>query len=1225
MTAYGFHEPSRSHWIRSGVLTAVALIVLAAGTGVWVWLDRASTLHAGERSARALARVIEEQTARGLQAVDLTLTGIIDALTLSPGLGDHNPAFEDRLRERLKSLPEIRALFVIGPDGFITQDTDHPTTPRITLADRDYFVAHAADPGSTLRIGKPLISRSVQRWFVSVSRRITRPDGSFGGIAVAAVEPRYFERFYRELDLGGHDRIALYRLDGILLVGSPYDDKAIGKDHSTLNLFQKQLPGNANGTYRILSPFDQTPRLVSYRSISGFPLVAAVALAEDDLLAGWRRNATVTVAAAGAVAILLILLVSLSVRRRTERDRAQLLQAQAREDSVRTALKIATVLESTTDAVLDVDRTWRVIFMNERARTLLPGGRDATGQVFWDVYPEIVGTDVETRFEEVMNANAAREFEIIGPLSGRVFFARAFPSHEGMAVFFQDITERRQAEQEREGLAQELEKERTLLKGVLAHLPSGVFAAAAPDGRLLLHNAALERLIGHPVHNVQSVNDYAKFGAIHPDGSPYAPEEYPLVRALLHDEVVVQEEMLYRRGDGSLTTFTISAAPVRDTGGRTVMAVITLQDIAERKRMEEALRRSKERLRENLVLLDTIIDSSPDPIFVKDAEGRYIVANAATGFVHGKERSQLIGVPEQDHVSFENGAEVRDNDRQIMRSGHAVTCEEAVFSKGHGETRCYLSTKTPLRDDTGRVVGIIGISRDITDLKRIDTALRSSETRYRGLVETQADLIVRIGADGRFTFANDTACRTLGPSHEELLKSQWTQFVHPDDHQVITAAIEETKTALDHRSTVEARILTVDGIRWFAWEGCAIFDEAGHFVEKQSVGRDITERKAMEDALRRAKEEAERASLAKSKFLAAASHDLRQPLQSIFLFAAALHGQVSTERGRSALDTLERNLEALKGLLDSLFDVSRLDAEVIRPTVEDVLLAPVLDQIGASFAPIARGKGLDFKVDVPPNVVVRSDRHLLGRMVRNLIENAIKYTEQGGIHLECRVVGVRAHLEVHDTGIGIAPDQQDLVFVEFHQVANPERDRNKGLGLGLSIVQRLSKLLDHPVSMRSVPGRGSVFTVDVPLGEPRAVRPSEPFAAVAPNGGGRLAVLIDDEADVLLGLREIVRDWGYDTITGISAEQARERLRMDGRTPAVIVSDYRLAENRTGVDAARLVREQVGAMVPGVILTGDTGPELRAEAAKQGLGIVIKPVAPRLLHETLKKLLGEAA
>ncbi|WP_448189994.1 PAS domain-containing protein [Azospirillum sp. sgz301742] len=1169
--------------------------------------------------------MLEEQTVRGLQAVDLTLTGIIDALTLSPGLGDHNPAFEDTLRGRLKALPEIRALFVIGPDGFITQDTDHPNTPHIALADRDYFKAHVADPSPALRIGKPLISRSVQRWFVSVSRRITRPDGSFGGIAVAAVEPPYFERFFRELDLGDHDRIALYRRDGILLVGSPYDEKAIGKDNSTRTLFQKHLPETANGTYRALSPLDQTPRLVSYRSISGFPLVVAVALAEDDLLAGWRRNATVTVAAAGLVAILLILLVSLSVRRRTERDRAQQLQAQAREDSLRTALKMATVLESTTDAVLDVDRTWRVTFMNERARTLLPGGRDATGQGFWEAYPELVSTNVATRFQEVMEVNAPCELEVTGPLSGRVFFARAFPSREGMAVFFQDITERRQAEQERKGLARELEKERMLLKGVLAHLPSGVFAAAAPDGRRLLHNAALERLLGHPVHDAQGVNDYAKFGAVHPDGSPYAPEEYPLLRALLHDEEVAQEEMLYRRGDGSLTTFAISAAPVRDTDGRTVMAVLTLQDIAERKRMEEALRRGEERLKENLTLLDTIIESSPDPIFVKDMEGRYIVANAATGFVHGKERNQLIGVPEQDRASFENGAEVRDNDRQIMRSGQAVTCEEVVFSKGHGETRCYLSTKTPLRDDTGRVVGIIGISRDITDLKRIETAQRSSETRYRGLVETQADLIVRIGPDGRFTFVNDTACRTLGPLRDELLKSPWTQFVHPDDHEAIRAAIEETKTALDHRSTVEARILTVDGIRWFAWEGCAIFDEAGHFVEKQSVGRDITERKAMEDALRRAKEEAERASLAKSKFLAAASHDLRQPLQSIFLFAAALHGQVSTERGRSALDTLERNLEALKGLLDSLFDVSRLDAEVIRPTVEDVLLAPVLDQIGASFAPIARGKGLDFKVDVPANVVVRSDRHLLGRMVRNLIENAIKYTEQGSIHLECRVVGVRAHLAVHDTGIGIAPDQQDLVFVEFHQVANPERDRNKGLGLGLSIVQRLSKLLDHPVSMRSVPGRGSVFTVDVPLGETRAVRPSEPFAAVAPNGGGRLAVLIDDEADVLLGLREIVRDWGYDTITGTSAEQARERLRMDGRTPAVIVSDYRLAENRTGVDAVLLVREQVGAMVPGVILTGDTGPELRAEAAKQGLGIVIKPVTPRLLHETLKKLLGEAA
>ncbi|MBP2314410.1 PAS domain-containing protein [Azospirillum soli] len=1176
-----------------------------------MWLDRARTLQAGERSAYALARVLEEQTARGLQAVDLTLTGIIDALALTPGLGDHAPVFEDKLRERLKSLPQVRALFVIGPDGFITQDTDHPNTPRVTLADRDYFIAHTADPSPMLRISQPLISRSVGAWFISVSRRITRPDGSFGGIAVAAVEPRYFERFYRELTMGERDRIALFRRDGTLLVGTPYDDKAIGKDFSMMELFRTQLPRAADGTYHILSMFDQTPRTISYRSVPGFPLVVAVALAEDDLLAGWRRNATTIAVAAGLVASLIVLLLILRVRRRAEH-----------EHSVRLARKMATVLESTTDAVIEMDRTWRVTFMNERARSLLPHSRDVTGQVFWDSYPELAGTDVGTQFREIMEANAASEFEIVGPLSRRWYFVRAFPSRDGMAVFFQDITARKQAEEERRSLAQELDRERTLLKGVLAHLPSGVFAAAAPEGRLLLHNAMAEQLLDRPVHIAQRVVDYAAYGALHPDGRPYRPEEHPLARAL-RGKTVTQEEMQYRRGDGTQTTFSASAAPVRTPDGQIVMAVSTFHDISERKRMEEALLRSEEQL--NFALASANAGTWDWDI----ASGELTWSDGTYA---------LYGLPADRFTpTFDAWLPlVQPDDRNRVQ--HAIlamldskssnyTLENRILHPERGE-RWLMNVGRITRARDGAPLRLTGISIDITARKRLEEDLLRNQERLReALVAARAgtwDWDVPTGEV--FWSEENAALFGLPTGTVPSGYGAWLEAVLPEDRAQADRIIRDALAARKDRYQVEFRVHPPGKeVRWLIAMGRIHYGADGGPVRVSGLNVDNTERRHMEEDLRAAKQEAERASLAKSKFLAAASHDLRQPLQSLFLFAAALHPQVQTERGRNGLEMLERNLEALKGLLDSLFDVSRLDAEVIRPSVEDVSLAPVLDQIGASFAPVAKGKGLDFKVDVPPDVVVRSDRHLLGRMVRNLVENAIKYTEQGSIRLECRIVGGRARIAVHDTGIGIAPDQQELVFMEFHQIANPERDRNKGLGLGLSIVQRLAKLLDHPVSIQSRPGQGSVFSVDVPLGAPHAVRPAEPFAAMTRDGDGRLAVLIDDEADVLLGLQEIVRGWGYDTVIGTSAEQVLERLRADGRTPAVIVTDYRLADLRTGGDAVRLIREQVGVAVPGVILTGDTGPGLRAEATRQGLGIVIKPVVPRQLHEALKKLLGEAA
>ncbi|HYG90424.1 MAG TPA: PAS domain-containing protein [Azospirillum sp.] len=1208
--------------MRSGFIAAVSLIVLAVGTGAWLWLDRARTLDAGERSAHALVRVLEEQTARGLQAVDLTLTGIIDALALAPGLGEHNPAFEDTMRERLKSLPLVGALFVIGPDGFITQDTNHPNTPRINLADRDYFMAHAADPSLATRIGKPLISRSAGGWFISVSRRITRPDGSFGGVAVAAVMPRYFERFYRELDLGDHDRVALFRRDGILLVGTPYNDEEVGKDYSALDLFPKHLPGKADGTYRTLSAFDQTPRIISYRSVSGFPLVVAVALAEGDLLAGWRRNAVVTTATGGLVAILTILLVTLWVRRQTEREQALQRQTEAREQLVRHALKMATVLESTTDAVIELDRNWRVTFMNERARSLFPDHRDVTGQILWEAYPELVGTYLWQRYREIMDANAPSEFEIAGPLTGHWYFARAFPSRDGLAVFFQDVTARRQAEQERERLAQELEKERTLLKGVLAHLPLGVLAAAAPEGRILLHNAAAERLLGHPVHIAQSVDGYAAYGAVHPDGSPYRPEEYPLARVLLHGETIVQEEMLYHRGDGSLSTFTVSAAPVQDSDGRTVMAVSTFQDISERKRMEVALRRSEERLA-------LALRSGQAGTFDVDLRTGRAVWSEENYRLFGLEPGQSINIATWFSLLHPEDRERMLAEReQFIREARSDYDLEYRVLRPDGSVRWILNRGRFTYGEDGVPLRSSGLCVDVTERREAEEALRRSEERLNFALACAGagiwDWNIRTGelswSEGVYALHGLSPERFM-PSYEA-----WLPCIHPDDRENIQHVVRTILASPGNDYTVEHRILHPErGERWLMNVGRIVRHRDGSPLRLTGVSIDITERKRMEEDLRAAKQEAERASLAKTKFLAAASHDLRQPLQSLFLFAAALHAQVQTERGRKALDTLERNLEVLRGLMDSLFDVSRLDAEVIRPTVEDFLLAPVLDHIGASFAPVARSKGLDFGADVPRDVAVRSDRHLLGRMIRNLVENAIKYTEKGAVRLECRIVGDHASIAVHDTGIGIAPDQQEAIFVEFHQVGNPERDRAKGLGLGLSIVQRLAKLLDHPVSVQSAPGQGSVFTVDVPLGETDAVHTPESFAAIAPDGGGRLAVLIDDEADVLLGLRGIFRDWGYDTVTGASAERALERLRADGRTPAVVVSDYRLAENRTGVEAVRLVREHVGAAVPGVILTGDTEPNLRAEAVKEGLGIVIKPVAPRQLHEALKRLLGEAA
>jgi signal transduction histidine kinase len=392
----------------------------------------------------------------------------------------------------------------------------------------------------------------------------------------------------------------------------------------------------------------------------------------------------------------------------------------------------------------------------------------------------------------------------------------------------------------------------------------------------------------------------------------------------------------------------------------------------------------------------------------------------------------------------------------------------------------------------------------------------------------------------------------------------------------------------------------------------------------------LAERTRTEQALRDAGAAAEQAMVSRSRFLATAAHDLRQPVQSLLLFLGVLKPHVLAE-GKEALNHIVRGLDGLRDLLDSLLDISRLDAGIVQPSVEDIPLHDLMDPIIASYAPLAAGKGLQFQADLCARVL-RSDPTLLGRMVRNLIENALRYTEAGRIGIRCREVEGRLRIEVYDTGIGIAPEHLTSIWEEFHQIAPHRRDRDRGpgpgpgpgpclgLGLGLAMVQRLSALLDHPVDVRSTPGRGSVFTIAVPMGE--AVPDGVPQPTVQEIGAGRYALVVDDDAVVLLGLKATFEAWGYDVLAVRAAGPALEGLRQTGRQPDVIVADYRLREGQCGTDVILQVRAQCDAAIPGIILTGETGAEAQRDAKAHGFDLILKPVTPRQLHQAVERLLA---
>ncbi|MGQ9368235.1 hybrid sensor histidine kinase/response regulator [Azospirillum sp. ST 5-10] len=487
----------------------------------------------------------------------------------------------------------------------------------------------------------------------------------------------------------------------------------------------------------------------------------------------------------------------------------------------------------------------------------------------------------------------------------------------------------------------------------------------------------------------------------------------------------------------------------------------------------------------------------------------------------------------------------------------------------------------------------------------------ASAERFRALVENTPVMMWLADADGTLQYSNAAWRAYTGQDKTE--GNRW-EFFHPDDRARIQD-LRRPAIGAGEPYACEVRVRRSDG----AWRW-----HLGRVVPLREDGRPIAWIGTAMDIhdLHRAREVAEEADRSKTRFLAAASHDLRQPMQSILLFAEALAPHLAgDETGQRKMRHLQHGLETLKGLLDGLLDLSRLDAGIVRPQVQEFAIGDLLDHLGASYAPVAAGKGLEWRVTACHHTV-RSDRILLGRMLRNLIENAVRYTERGRIRIDCGDSGDRLRIRVRDTGIGIPADQTGAIFEEFHQVGNPGRDRSQGLGLGLAIVRRLSALLDHPVTVRSRPGRGTVFTVEVPLARRRdpAARTARTGPATVETATPRaFAVVVDDDAVVLMGLRTILQEWGYDVLTAMAAAPALKRLEESGRRPDVVLVDYRLRDGRVGTEAVEGIRARFGPEVPGIILTGEIGPEPQRDAAALQLGLLYKPVTPNLLKAALAR------
>jgi len=565
-----------------------------------------------------------------------------------------------------------------------------------------------------------------------------------------------------------------------------------------------------------------------------------------------------------------------------------------------------------------------------------------------------------------------------------------------------------------------------------------------------------------------------------------------------------------------------------------------------------------------------------------------------------------------------------------------VECEDFMAGSADLEVARQVGLRamhsTPLISRTGRLLGMISshwqkphspaehelraldvLARQAADLierVQVETTLRESEQRLRwigSIVESSDDAIISKNLDGIITSWNTGAERLFSYTAEEAIGQPVTIIIPEDrldEEREILARIRQGER-IDHFETVRQR--KHGGLVSISLTVSPVKNAEGRIVGASKVARDITEQKL-------AWKTAELADRARSVFLAAASHDLRQPLQTLKLLQAALELHQQTGETRNLVTEIGRSLDTMTSILSSLLDVNRLEAGNLRPCISEFSLSEIFEPLAGDFAGLVLERGLRLCI-VGSELIIRSDRHMLAEMIRNLLSNAVRYTDRGRILLGCRRAGDHVRIEVWDSGVGIAEGQLPHIFDEYYQ--GTEGAERGGFGLGLAIVKRLGDILDHRVEVRTS-GKGTRFFIEVPRGQ-SSVNRAETAPPLHPHDAFRGSVLaIEDEASVRIALGRLLKLRGVDATIVATATEALTLVIEHGRRPDVLLSDYNLRASRDGMETIKHLRAAIGRQVPAVVITGDIRSETVDSITSQGVSVLIKPFSANELLDALR-------
>jgi PAS domain S-box-containing protein len=786
-----------------------------------------------------------------------------------------------------------------------------------------------------------------------------------------------------------------------------------------------------------------------------------------------------------------------------------------------------------------------------------------------------------------------------------------------------DISERKQAEES-------LAYERNLLRTLIDIVPDPVFVKDTAR-RFLVANPEVARVMGakfpEELLGKTDFDFYPKDLA-----QRYHEDE---TRILQSGEAMINREEPSRTADGPERWFLTTKVPLRDRSGAVAGLVGICHDITPRKEAEEALARERN-------LLRTLIDLIPDRIYLKDAKSRFLLGNRALVQRLGADsHDDIVGKTDFDFYPRELAAAFAEDDQTVVESGKPLISKEESSVNANGSPRWTLTTKIPLRDKEGRVIGIAGTGRDITqhkldeqELRRAKEALVGERNLLRTLIDNMPDCIYVKDAESRFLVANAGVARLMGASQPGALlgKTDFDFFPrdlaqrYRDDELLLLESGQPVVNKEEPTQTPEGER------RWLLTTKVPLRDQRGNAVGLVGIGRDITGRKNREAELRRAKEAAEVASRTKSEFLANMSHEIRTPLNGIVgMTDLALETELTPEQ-REYLETVKLSADSLLTVINDILDFSKIEAGKMDLEALDFDLRDTLEATLKTLAVRADEKGLELLCDIAPEVpeVVRGDFSRLRQVIVNLVGNAIKFTEVGEVALKVQVDShdegsVLLHFAVADTGIGIPEEKQKLVFDPFSQGDSSTTRKYGGTGLGLTISARLVEMMGGQIWFESRVGQGTQFHFTVKLAtSEKPVR----AGAIAPPEllRGVKVLVVDDNRTNRRILEGMLKRWDMQPTCVDGGAQALEELSTaaDAGRPYVLVLADLLMPLMDGFEMVEHIRERPGLST--VIIMMLTSAGRRGDAARcEQLGVaayLLKPIRQSELREAIARVLG---